>query len=150
MKPNTSQDTSWTWLQRAQGPKHEAVKLQGPGQKMLKLARQGTLSKPWRRRHQGPTCIREQVNNWPRSIGERDGAEPGQNGPGPAGPAWSEPGLRPPFALGACLFISSASAGRHIHPFIREPLRRRRSTGRKPESASRPLSGFWWIEWQGD
>jgi hypothetical protein len=44
------------------------------------------LSKPWRRRRQGPTCIREQVNNWPRSIGERDGAEPGRNGPGPVCP----------------------------------------------------------------
>jgi hypothetical protein len=86
MKPDTSQDTLWTWLQRAQGPKHEAVKLQGLGQKMLKLARQGALSKPWRRRRQGPTCIREQVNNWPRSIGERDGDEPGRNGPGPVGP----------------------------------------------------------------
>jgi hypothetical protein len=57
----------------------------------LKLARQGALSKPWRRRRQGPTCIREQVNNWPRSIGEQDGAELGRNGPGPVGlgrPAW--------------------------------------------------------------
>jgi hypothetical protein len=78
MKPDTSQDTSWTWLQRAQGPKHEAGKLQGPGQKMLNLARQGALSKPWGRRRQGPTCIREQVNNWPRSVGERTRAEPGQ------------------------------------------------------------------------
>jgi hypothetical protein len=80
MKPDISQDTSCTWLQRAQGPKHEAGKLQGPGQKILKLARQGALSKPWRRRLQGPTCIREQVNNWPRSIGERDGAETGAPG----------------------------------------------------------------------
>jgi hypothetical protein len=39
----------------AQGPKHEAVKLQGPELKRLNLARQGSLSKPWRRRHQGPT-----------------------------------------------------------------------------------------------
>jgi hypothetical protein len=86
MKPDTSQDTSWTWLQRAQGPKHEAEKLQGPGQKMLKLARQGALSKPWRRRRQGPTCIREKVNNWPRSAGERTGAEPGWKGPRSVGP----------------------------------------------------------------
>jgi hypothetical protein len=71
----------------AQGPKHEAGKLQGPGQKRLKLARQGALSTPWIRRRQGPTCIREQVNNWPRSIGERDGAEPGRNGSGPVGPS---------------------------------------------------------------
>jgi hypothetical protein len=89
MKPDTSQDTSLTWLHRAQGPKHEAEKLQGPRQKMLKLTRQGALSKPWRRLRQGPTCIREQVNNWPRSIGERDGAEPGRNGPGLVGPGRS-------------------------------------------------------------
>jgi hypothetical protein len=38
-----------------------------------------------RRRRQGPTCIREQVNNWPRSIGEWDETEPSQNGPGPVG-----------------------------------------------------------------
>jgi hypothetical protein len=95
MKPNTSQDTSWTWLQRAQGPKYEARKLQGPGQKMLKLARQGALSKPWRRRRQGPTCIREQVNNWPRSVGERTGAELGQKGPRPAGPARFRASSRP-------------------------------------------------------
>jgi hypothetical protein len=50
-------------LAKQEGPKHEAMKLQGPGQKMLKLARQGALSKQWRRRRQGPTRIREQVNN---------------------------------------------------------------------------------------
>jgi hypothetical protein len=58
---------------------------------MPKLARQGALSKSWRRWRQGPTCIREQVNNWLRSIEERYGAEPGWNGPGPVGPgrlAW--------------------------------------------------------------
>jgi hypothetical protein len=96
MKPGRSQDTSWTWLQMAQRPKHEAVKLQGPEQKMLKLAQQGALSKPWRRRRQGPTCRREQVSNWPKSIGERDGAEPGRNGPGPVGLACFGPGSRPP------------------------------------------------------
>jgi hypothetical protein len=95
MKPGRSQDTSWTWLQMAQRPKHEAVKLQGPEQKMLKLAQQGALSKPWRRRRQGPTCRREQVSNWPKSIGERDGAEPGRNGPGPVGLACFGPGSRP-------------------------------------------------------
>jgi hypothetical protein len=47
----------------AQGPKHEAVKLEEPEQKMLKLVQQGALSKPLRRQRQGPTCIREQVNN---------------------------------------------------------------------------------------
>jgi hypothetical protein len=44
---------------------------------MLKLARQGALSKPWRRRRQGPTCRRDQVSNWPRSIREWDGTQPG-------------------------------------------------------------------------
>jgi hypothetical protein len=39
--------------------------------------------------------------------------------PRPAGPACFWPGTRPPFALGAYLFIASAFAGRHIHPFIR-------------------------------
>jgi hypothetical protein len=38
--------------------------------------------------------------------------------PGPIGPAHSGPNSRPPFALGSCLFIASASAGRHIHPSI--------------------------------
>jgi hypothetical protein len=33
----------------AQGPKHEVVKLQGLELKILKLAQQGALSKPWRR-----------------------------------------------------------------------------------------------------
>jgi hypothetical protein len=56
----------------------------------------------------------------------------------PAGPACFRPGSRPPFALGACLFIASASAGRHIHPFIRESWRRRRSTGRKTTAATSP------------
>jgi hypothetical protein len=46
-----------------------------PELKMLKLARQGSLSKPWRRWRQGPTCRMEQVSNWPRSIGEWDGAK---------------------------------------------------------------------------
>jgi hypothetical protein len=40
--------------------------------------------------------------------------------PRPAGPACSEPGSHPPFALGACIFIASASAGCHIHPFFWE------------------------------
>jgi hypothetical protein len=55
---------------------------------MVKLVQQGALPKPWRRRRQGPTCIREEVNNWPRSIGERDGAEPSRNGPRPVSPGW--------------------------------------------------------------
>jgi hypothetical protein len=31
MKPVTSQDTKWTWLQTTQGPKHQHAKLQGLG-----------------------------------------------------------------------------------------------------------------------
>jgi hypothetical protein len=58
--------------------------------------------------------------------------------PGPTGPSHSGPGSGPPFALGACLFIASASTSRQIHPFIREPPRRRRSTGRKPTAAVSP------------
>jgi hypothetical protein len=76
MKPDTSQHSRWTWLQMTQGPQCEGTKLQGPEQKMLKRARQGALSKPWRRRWQGPTCRRGQVNNWPRSVGERNRTEP--------------------------------------------------------------------------
>jgi hypothetical protein len=40
MKPGTSQDSKWTWLQMTQGPNHEAVKLQGPKQKMQELVQQ--------------------------------------------------------------------------------------------------------------
>jgi hypothetical protein len=118
----------------AHGPKHEAGKLQGPGHKMLKLARQGVLSKSWRRWRQGPTCIREQVNNWPRSIGEWDGAETGLGRSAQA--SWLGLFLArcaPPFDLGVCLFIASASTGRHIHPFIWEPPTR----GEAPR-------GSWW------
>jgi hypothetical protein len=39
--------------------------------------------------------------------------------------AWSAP----PFALGARLFIASASASRHIHPFIRESPTRGEAPG---------------------
>jgi hypothetical protein len=107
MKPDTSQDTSWTWLQRDQGPKHEAGKLQGPGQKMLKLLRQGALSKQWRRWRQGPTCIREKVNNWSRSIGERGGAEPRRNRPGPVGPGRSAWPVSSPVRAPLCPMCSS-------------------------------------------
>jgi hypothetical protein len=41
--------------------------------------------------------------------------------PRPADLACFGPGSRPPFALGARLFMASASAGRHIHLFIRVP-----------------------------
>jgi hypothetical protein len=121
MKPGTSQDTSWTWLQMAQWPKHEAVKLQGSEQKMLKLARQGALSKPWRRRRQGPTCRREQVNNW--SAGERNGAEPGQNRLGPVGPgrsAWPVSGpVRAPL-WPTCSSIYCLCLCRPPHPSIHQ------------------------------
>jgi hypothetical protein len=53
------------------------------------------------------------------------GARRGRTGPGPVGPGRPAGLFRarfaPSFALGACLFIASTSAGRHIHPFIREP-----------------------------
>jgi hypothetical protein len=142
MKPDTSQDTSWTWLQMAQWPKHEVEKLQGLGQKMLKLARQGALSKQWRRRRQGPTCIREQVNNWPRSIGERDGAEPDWNGPGPVGPsrsAWPVLGsVRAPL-WPRCSSIYCLCLRRPPHPSIHQrAANMRRSTGRKPTAAASP------------
>jgi hypothetical protein len=142
MKPGTSQDTSWTWLQRAQGLKHEAVKLQGPGPKMLKLATRSsvqTVEKKTSRAHMHKGAIQQLTE-------KHQGARRGRTGPKwawadwprPAGPACSEPGLHPPFALGACLFIATSFAGRHIHPFIREPPRRRRSTGRKLMAAASP------------
>jgi hypothetical protein len=122
----------------AKGTKHEAVKLQGPELKMLKLAQQGDLSKSWRRQHQGPTCRREQVGNWPRSIGERDGAEPGRNGPGLVGPGRSTwPVLSPvhaPFDLRAPLYIASASVDRQsIHS-----SESRRHEGEAPGASRRP------------
>jgi hypothetical protein len=58
---------------------------------------------------------------------------------GPGQPAW--PILSPvcaPFDLGAPLYIASASVDHHIHPFIREPPTRRRSTGRKLTAAASP------------
>jgi hypothetical protein len=75
MKPGTSQHSRWTWLQTTQGPQREGTKLQGPKQKMLKLARQGALSKPWRRWRQGSTCRRG------KSTIDRDmsGSEMGPN-----------------------------------------------------------------------
>jgi hypothetical protein len=142
MKPDTSQDTSWTWLQRAQGPKPEARKFQRPGQKMLKLARQGALSKPWRRRRQGPTCIRDQVNNWPRSIGEQDWAELSRNGPGrvgPGRPSWPVPGpVRAPL-WPRCSSIYCLCLRRPPHPSIHQRAAdTRRSTGRKQMAATSP------------
>jgi hypothetical protein len=102
---------------------------------MLNLARQGSLSKPWRRRHQGPTC-RGNKSAIDREASGSEGAELGQNGPGPIWPVLSP--VRVPFDLRAPLYISSASADCHIHPFIREPPTRRRSTGRKPTTAASP------------
>jgi hypothetical protein len=127
------------------GPKHEAGKLQGPGQKMLKLARQGALSKPWRRRRQGPTFIREQVNNWPRSIGERDGAEPGRNGPEPVSPdrpAWPVLGpVRTPLCP-RCSSIYCIFLRRPPHPSIHQrAATRRRSTRMKPMAVVSPRVG---------
>jgi hypothetical protein len=123
MKPGTSQDTSWTWLQRAQGPKYEAGKLHGPRQKMLKLAWQRALSKPWRRRRQGPTCIREQVNNWPRSIGERTGPNWAKMGLGRSAQAGRPSLFSCRFATPFCpkwLSIYCLCLHRPPHPFIHQ------------------------------
>jgi hypothetical protein len=90
---------------------------------MLKLAQQGALSKPWRRRRQGPTCIREKVNNGSRSIGEQDGAEPGQNGPGlvvPGRPTQPVPSsVRIPLCP-RCLSIYCLCLRRPPHPSIHQ------------------------------
>jgi hypothetical protein len=110
MKPDTSQGTKWTWLQVAQGLKLEAVKLQGPGQNMLKLARQGALSKPRRNWHQGPTCRTWKVPEDTRSS-EEAGAELSRNGPRPVGPGRP---AQPIHTLG--LFI--VPLPRAMHQFI--------------------------------
>jgi hypothetical protein len=81
MKPDTSQDSKQTWIQMAQGPKHEAVKLRGLKQKMLKLRWQVSLSKSQRKRRQGPTCRSAKIQENTRSIGERVGAKTGLGWP---------------------------------------------------------------------
>jgi hypothetical protein len=136
MKPDTSPDTSWTWLQMAQGLKHEAVKLQGPEQKMLKLAGQGALSKPCRRQRQGPTWRREQVSNWLRSIGERNGAKPGLGWSAQAGrPGLFQARLAPPLTyVFVYLLPLPLSAATSIHS-----LESRRDEGEAPGGSRRPL-----------
>jgi hypothetical protein len=62
-----------------------------------------------------------QVHTNRESCEKQPGRKPGPkwawaSRPGPTGPAHSRTGSRPPFVLGACLFIGSTSAGRHIHP----------------------------------
>jgi hypothetical protein len=52
-----------------------------------------------------------------------------------AGPAHFHPGSWPPFALGACLFIASASTSRHIH----HSSESRRDEGKAPWGSRRPL-----------
>jgi hypothetical protein len=143
MKPGTSQDTSWTWLQRAQGLKHEAEKLQGPRQKMLKLARQGAMSKPWRRRRQGPTCIKEQVNNWQRSIGERDGAEPSRHGPGSVGPgrpSWPVSGPVHAPLWPRCSSIYCLCLRRPPHPSIHQRAAETKEKHREKDNGRRKSS----------
>jgi hypothetical protein len=87
-----------------------------------------------------------QVHTNKGSREKQQGRKPGPNQAemGLGRPAWADrpsplrARFAPLFALGACLFIASASASRHIHLFIREPPRRRRSTGRKPTAAVSP------------
>jgi hypothetical protein len=129
------------------GPGTEAWsrKLQGPGQKMLKLARQGALPKPWRRWREGPTCIREQVNNWPRSIGEQDGAEPARNGPRPVGagrPTWlvSSPVHVP--LCPRCLSINCLYLHRPPHPSIHQRAVETKEKHREEADSRRKSSSF--------
>jgi hypothetical protein len=81
MKHITSQAMKWTWLQEVQRPICERRKLGGPGQKMLKLARQGALSKPRRKWRQGPTCRRENDPEDMRSMHDKGGCEVDQGRP---------------------------------------------------------------------
>jgi hypothetical protein len=85
VKPDTSQDTKWTWFQVPQGPKRDGKKIRGPKQNMLKFARQVLLSKPRRKWRQGPTCRRVKVPEDTRSIVEEGGDELGRDGPRPVG-----------------------------------------------------------------
>jgi hypothetical protein len=85
-KPGTSVDPRWTWLQMSRGPKHKAVKLQGPKQKMRKLVRQVPLSNSWRKWRQGPTWRGVEIKKNAGGFGKQAGAEPGWSGPRPVGP----------------------------------------------------------------
>jgi hypothetical protein len=121
------------------GPGTEAWsrELHGPGPKMLNLVRQGALSKPWRRWRQGPTCIREQVNNWPRSIGERDWAEQGQNGPGPVGLFRAR--FTPPFCP-RCLSLYCLCLRRPPHPSIHQRAAKTKEKHREEADGRRKSS----------
>jgi hypothetical protein len=122
----------------------------GPGTKVRSRKTSGTQpenGEAWIARIQALT-VKEttskahmQVHTNKGSREKQPGRKPGPNRAemGLGWPAWANrpSPLRarfssPFFALGACLFIASASAGRHIHPFIKEPPTRRRSTRRKP------------------
>jgi hypothetical protein len=90
---------------------------------MLKLVRQGYLSKPWRRRRQRPTCRREQVNNWPRSVREQNMAKPGRNGHGPVSPgrlAWPVPSPVHDTHWPRCSSINCLYLCRPPHPCIHQ------------------------------
>jgi hypothetical protein len=117
MKPGTSQDTKWIWLQVAQGPKREAMKLWGPGKKMINLVRQGALPKPRRNWRQGNTWRIWKVPEDTRSNREEAGAKLGRNGPRTVGPGWSAqpiPGpVRHPCDLDAIRTIYSPLAKSH-------------------------------------
>jgi hypothetical protein len=123
MKPDTCQNTKWTWLQMAHGPKHEAIELWRLRQKMLKLRQQIPLSKSRRKGRQGPTCRRVEVLEDTRSR------ELGWSGPRSAGLAHPHGGSPPPltyYPLG--LFIATTwRLTRHtIH---HSPVRSREARG---------------------
>jgi hypothetical protein len=110
-----------TWLQMTRGPKHEAVKLQGPKQKMREFARQVPLSK----RRQGLTWSSTNIQGSVRSVcGGRwppNRVEKGMGRPAHADRPTPFPWLATPFDLDAPLVIYSPFLRRPPHPFIREP-----------------------------
>jgi hypothetical protein len=121
---DTSQDTKWTWIHITRGPKHEAVKLLGPRQKMREFARQGHISKLRGKRCQGPTWSSANIQESARSVVEEDGPELGQKGPGPAHADRPTPFLAwfvMPFDLDAPWLIYSPCLRQSPHPFIIEP-----------------------------
>jgi hypothetical protein len=81
MKPDTSQDMWWTWLQTTRGPKHEVVKLWGPKQKMWKFACQVSLSKPWENIIKDPQEVRHKFKEAREATWRKVGPNRAENGP---------------------------------------------------------------------